>query len=274
MIIKTNKLIMTSRIVLFLSIIFMLSSCKAKHDLAYFEDIKDIQSGILKTPEYTTLLEAENELIITVTSTVPAASAMFNLPYTNVSTSGTTALSTVPNVKTYMVDNKGNIDFPVLGTIHVAGMTVYELKEYLERRISEHVKDAIVSVSMQGYKITVLGEVAKPQTIYTAADRYSILNALGDCGDLTEYGKRDNILVMRRTADNQIEYGRIDLHNSNMTQSPYFWLKHNDVVVVEPNKVKQENSKYNQYTGYKLSVISTIVGAASVVASVIALTVK
>ena len=79
---------------------------------------------------------------------------------------------------------------------------------------------------------------------------------------------------MRRTADNQIEYGRIDLQNSNMTQSPYFWLKHNDVVVVEPNKVKQENSKYNQYSGYKLSVISAIVGAASVIASVIALTVK
>ena len=265
---------MTTRIGLFVSIVFMLASCKTKHDLAYFKDIKGVQSGTLTTAEYTTRLEPENELIITVSSSVPAASAMFNLPYTNVATVGTTALSTTPNVKTYSVDNKGDIDFPILGTIHVAGMTVYELKEYLEKRISEHVKDAIVSVSMQGYKITVLGEVGKPQTIYTAADRYSILNALGDCGDLTEYGKRDNILVMRCTADNQIEYGRLDLHNTNITQSPYFWLKHNDVVVVEPNEVKQDNSKYNQNDGYKLSVISTIVGTVSVVASVIALAVK
>lgn len=265
---------MTTRIVLFLSIIFMLASCKTKHDLAYFEDIKDVQSGMLTTQEYTALLEPENELIITVTSSVPAASAMFNLPYTNVAYAGTVTPPSTPSVKTYLVDNKGDIDFPVLGTIHVAGMTVYELKEYLEKRISEHVKDAIVTVSFTGYKITMLGEVKNPHTFYTAADRYSILDALGACGDLTEYGKRDNILVMRRTADNQIEYGRLDLHSSNITQSPYFWLKHNDVIVVEPNNIMQDNSKYSQNKGYNLSVISTIVSAASVVASVIALTVK
>ena len=266
---------MKSHIVLFLSLVFVLASCKTTHDLSYFEDIKNIQSGTLTTQEYTTRLEPENELIITVTSTVPEASAMFNLPYTNVATKGTTVLNSAPNVKTYMVDSKGNIDFPVIGTIHVAGMTVYELKDSLEKRIGDYVKDAIVSVTLLGYKITVLGEVNAPKTVYTSADRYSILNALGDCGDLTEYGKRDNVLVMRRTADNQIEYGRIDLRNSNFTQSPYFWLKHNDVIVVEPNEVKQDNSKYNQNDGYKLSVIGTVVSVTSVIASlVIALTVK
>ena len=91
---------------------------------------------------------------------------------------------------------------------------------------------------------------------------------------MTDYGKRDNVMIMRRTADNKIEYGRLDLHSSNITQSPYFWLKNNDVVIIEPNSVKQDNSKYNQNNGFKLSVISTVVGAVSVIASMVALIVK
>lgn len=252
-----------------------LSSCKTKHDLAYFEDLSASQSGTLATSNYTYRLEPENELIITVTSSVPAASAQFNLPYTNPATVGTIQTNTTPQVKTYEIDNKGNIDFPVLGTIHVAGMTTYELKAYLEKRISEYVKDPIVSVTMRGYSITVIGEVGSPRTIITSADRYSILNALGDCGDLTDYAKRDNIMVMRRTADGQIEYGRLNLHSSDITKSPYFWLKNNDVVVVEPNDIKQDNSKYNQNSAYKLSVVSTIVGiSASIISLVIALAIK
>lgn len=268
-----NKTVVTKIIILtFLSII---TSCRAKHDLTYFEDIKESQSGILSTPQYTYRLEPENELIITVTSSVPAASAQFNLPYTNPATSGSTQTNTTPQLKTYVIDNKGDIDFPVLGTIHVSGMTTYEVKEYLEKRISEYVKDPIISVELLGYKITVLGEVGAPKTIVTSADRYNILNALGACGDLTDYGKRDNILVMRRTDNGQIEYGRLDLHNSNITQSPYFWLKNNDVVIVEPNNIKQDNSKYNTNNAYKLSVISTIVGiSASIVSLIIALAIK
>lgn len=258
-----------------IALLMALSSCKTKHDLAYFDDLKDSQSGTLNTTQYTNRLEPENELIITVTSAVPEASAMFNLPYTNVAPAGTTEVSAAPQIKTYEIDNKGDIDFPVFGTIHVAGMTTYELKDYLEKRISEYVKDPIVSVTMRGYKITVIGEVGSPHTIITTADRYSILNALGECGDLTDFGKRDNILVMRQNADGQIEYGRLDLHNSNVTQSPYFWLKNNDVVVVEPNDIKQENSKYNQHNAYKLSVVSTIVGiSASIISLVIALAIK
>lgn len=261
--------------ILTLLLISLLASCKTKHDLSYFDDLKTSQSGNLSTTDYTYRLEPENELIITVTSSVPQASIMFNLPYTNVATLGTTETTSAPQVKTYEIDNKGDIDFPVLGTIHVAGMTTYELKSYLEKRISEYVKDPIVSVHLQGYKVTVIGEVGNPHTIYTAADRYSILNALGDCGDLTEYGKRENILVMRRTTDGKIEYGRLDLRNSNITQSPYFWLKNNDVVVVEPNDIKQDNSKYNQNNAYKLSVVSTIVGiSASIISLVIALAIK
>lgn len=250
-------------------------SCKTKHDLTYFEDLQTSTSGVLETSDYTYKLEPENELIITVNSSVPAASAMFNLPYINIAATGTVETNTTPQIKTYEIDNNGNIDFPILGTIHVAGMTTYELKAFIEKRISEYIKDPIVSVTQRGYKISVIGEVGSPKTIYTSADRFSILNALAECGDLTDYAKRDNIMIMRRTADGNIEYGRLNLHDSNITKSPYFWLKNNDVIIVDPNNIKQDNSKYNQNNAYKLSVVSTIVGiSASIVSLIIALSIK
>ena len=252
-----------------------LSSCKTPHDLSYFEDLQNSMSGVIETSDYTYRLEPENDLVITVTSTDPEASAMFNPPYLNPATPGTTNISSTPQLKAYEIDNNGDIDFPVLGTIHVAGMTTYELKDYLIKRISAYVKDPIVTVSLSGYKITVIGEVGAPHTIITRADRYSILNALADCGDLTDYAKRDNILVMRRTADGNFEYGRLDMHNSDIAKSPFFWLKNNDIVIVDPNNIKQDNSKYNSNNAYKLSVVSTIVGiSASIVSLVIALAIK
>lgn len=262
---------------LFLAIITILSvsSCKTKHDLTYFEDLINSQSGVLQTNDYTYRLEPENNLIITVNSSVPSATGIFHLPHVNPASPGSTNTNTSPQIQTYKIDQKGDIDFPVLGTIHVAGMTVHELKDYLEKRIATYVKDAIVTVSLSGYRITVIGEVGAPKTFASSSDRFSILNALAECGDLTDYARRDNILVMRRLPDNNIEYGRLDLHSSDITKSPYFWLKNNDIIIVEPNAIKQENSKYNANNAYKLSVISTITGiSASIISLIIAFAVK
>ncbi len=254
------------------AIIFLtlfITSCSTKRDLSFFQDLADSQSGTLPTLAYTNTISPENDLIITVSSNVPEATADFNLPYVNPAVPGSREVSRQPQLKPYSVDNEGNIDFPKLGTIHVAGMTTYELKEYLEKEISKYVKDPIVSVSLSGYRIVVMGEVKSPKTIITSADRFSVLDALAEAGDLTDYALRDNILVLRRTADNQIEYHRINLHDSKITQEPCFWLKNNDIVLVSPNQIKEDNSKYNQNNAYKLSVISTIVGMSSAIISLI-----
>lgn len=253
-----------------------LCSCKTQHDLAYFQNLQSTETGSFATTDYTYQIEPENELIITVKSSVPEATQQFNLPYTNPARIGSKDVSSATmQQQTYEVDNKGDIDFPVLGKIHVEGLTTYQLKDELERRISEYVKDPIVTVTLMGYRISVIGEVRSPHTINTRADRYSILNALADCGDMTEYAKRDRILVMRRNDSGKFDYAYLDLHSSDIAQSPYFWLKNNDVVIIEPNKIRQDNAKYNQNNGYKLSVLSTIISTVSVIASlVIALTVK
>lgn len=258
-----------------LALILIFPACSSqKPDLAYFQDLTTTQ-GEISTVAHTATIEPESHLVIVVNSDEPEATVEFNQPYINPVTPGVTSSNLTPTMMEYVVDNKGNIDFPKLGTIHVAGMTTYELKEYLIKRISEYVKNPVVSVTLQGYRIVVMGEVRSPRTIETSADRFSILDALAAAGDLTEYAVRDNIILMRRTADNRIEYHRINLHDSSVVSSPYFWLQNNDVVLVSPNHIKEANSKYNTNNAYKLSVISTCVGMATAVISlVIALCIK
>ena len=154
-------------------------------------------------------------------------------------------------------------------------MTTYQLKDYLTKRISEYVNNPTVTVTMSGYRVVVMGEVKSPQVIQTDADRFSILDALAEAGDLTDYALRDNVLVLRRGQNGQIEYAHINLQSSDITKNPCFWLKNNDVVLVSPNNIKEDNSRYNQNNAYKLSVISTIVGMSSAIISlVIALAVR
>lgn len=255
-------------------IIFFSACSSQKRDLAYFQDLTNTQ-GTLPTIAHTTTIEPENRLVIVVNSEVPEATAEFNQPYVNAVAPGVTTANLTAAMQEYVVDNQGDIDFPKLGKIHVAGMTTYELKDYLIKRISEYVKNPMVTVTLQGYRIVVMGEVRAPQTIVTSADRFSILDALAAAGDLTEYALRDNIIVMRRTADNQIEYHKVNLHDSSLISSPYFWLQNNDVILVAPNHIKEANSKYNTNNAYKLSVISTCVGMATgIISLIIALCIK
>ena len=148
------------------------------------------------------------------------------------------------------------------------------MEEIIRARVSANVKDPFVRVELLGFNIDVMGEVKNPQRIYVNSERYTLLDALSAAGDLTEYGERSNVLVIREE-DGKQTYHRLNLADSNIFSSPYFYLHQNDVIYVEPNQIRIDNSKYNQNNAYKLSVISTIVSASSVVASlIIALAVK
>ncbi len=263
------------------------TSCRTKQDLSYFDDIRYSTSGNIRLSDYSIKIEPEDELMITVSSEVPAATAQYNLPLSNPTAQNSLSSTTLSlnqgesqspsslRQPTYIVDKKGNIDFPVLGSIHVAGMTTSELKEYLKGAISRDVIDPHVRVALINFKVNVLGEVTTPQILTVPGERFTIMEALAACGDLTPYGQRDNVIVMREQSDGTVAYQRLNLHDSSIISSPYYYLKQNDVVYVEPNEIKQNNSKYDQQNGYKLSVISTIVSACSVIASlVIALVVK
>lgn len=253
----------------------MFASCSSSRTvLPYFTDISEVSEGSFAVADYAPEIKPDDELLITVSSVTPEATAIYNLPLSNPATSTELFKTSTPQQQTYIVDTKGDITFPVLGRLHVAGMTIEQLQEDLTRRISADVEDPHVMVAMTNFRVVVAGEVKEPHSIAVTRNRYSILDALSDAGDLTEYGERSNVLLVREE-NGQRKFVHLDLNSSDLLASPYFYLRQNDYIYVEPNKVRQANSKYNQNNAFKLTVISTIVSATSVIASlVIALTVK
>ena len=260
------------------AVLLMCASCGSTKEvptLAYFQNLKD---SVGKLPDnvsnYKIKIQPDDELIITITSTSPEATAMYNLPLGNPSLKGNINASQSPRIQTHIVDRNGMIQLPVLGEIQAAGLSTKELEAVIKNRVSEHVKDPFVRVEMINFTVNVMGEVRAPQRIVVGKERFSVLDALAAAGDLTEYGKRDNVLVIR-TENGKSTYHRLNLTDGSIYASPYFYLQQNDVVYVEPNDIKIDNSKYNQFSAFKLSQLSTIVSLASVVASlVIALSVK
>ncbi len=177
-----------------LAIVFSLAmfSCStSRSPLTYFENIKTQQDGEIPAPSsYQIKIVPDDELLITVTSLIPEATAEYNLPLSNPAKNGSLLEVTQPKQQTYLVDKTGDIDFPRLGTIHVAGMTTAELQNLLAKKISVDVEDPVVKVSLINFRINVLGEVRNPGTIGVNRERFSILDALGAAGDLTEYAER------------------------------------------------------------------------------------
>ena len=254
----------------------VLSSCETIYTtkLPYFEDIDSTQVAEMAEKDFSIKIIPDDELLIAVTTTMPAASSIYNMPMSNPATRDDVVTVSQPQHQTYIVDANGDIQFPVLGKLHVAGMTTLELKEELTKQISKNVSKPTVRVQLVNFRVNVLGEVKKPGAITVKKERFSILDALAEAGDLTEYGERDNVLLIREENGKQI-YKRFNLNNSEILTSPYFYLKQNDVIYVEPNEIRQENAMYNQNNSYKISVVSTIVSATSVIVSlIIALAVK
>lgn len=258
-----------------MAFVVAMSSCSSyKTSLPYFEDIRDSISGEFIQGDYGIKIIPDDELLITVTSMVPSATAMYNLTLSNPAVREQLLSISQPQQQTYIVDANGDVQFPVLGKLHVAGLSTQELTKELEARISKDVENPIVRVQLVNFRINVLGEVKKPGAISVNKERYSILDALADAGDLTEYGERSNVLLIREVDGKRI-FQRMNLNSSTLLTSPYFYLQQNDVVYVEPNEIRRENAKYNQNNSYKISVVSTIVSACSVIASlIIALVVK
>lgn len=251
----------------FCTVLLILGACtSSKTSLPYFEDIKTTKTGVIPSSDYAIKIIPDDELMITVTSLVPEATLEYNLPLINPATSTTLLTTTQPRTLTYRVDKAGDIKFPRLGTIHVAGLTTEQLTNLLTKRISEDVEDPYVKVELANFRVNVLGEVKNPGAYDVTRERYTVLDALADAGDLTEYGERNNVLIIRETDGERVFY-HADLNRSDLLSQPYFYLQQNDVVYVEPNAIRKDVATYNQNNSFKVQVVSAIVSACSVVAS-------
>ncbi|MDE6642863.1 MAG: polysaccharide biosynthesis/export family protein [Muribaculaceae bacterium] len=262
------------RIGYLLVIAILMSACStSRSSLTYFEDI-DSRIAEFQIDTANLIIAPHDELMISVTSFVPEATAQYNLPPTNLSTSENTQISTTYAMSTYIVNTHGYIDIPSVGPLKVEGLTTNQLTDTLVAIISNEVVDPNVRVQLVNFSVNVIGEVKNPGRFKVNNQRISILDAIAMAGDLTEYGQRDGILLIRES-DGKRAVHKLNLNSAEILNSPYFYLQQNDVVYIEPNKIRKDNSKYNQNNAFKLSVTSTIVSVVSVIASlVIALTVK
>jgi polysaccharide export outer membrane protein len=244
---------------LFLSVYFF--SCGTQQKLpGYIENASDTSSKeVLKIPD---LIIQKNDLLsiqVYSLSTLPGVSdAMYNLPC-NSSGSG----QATSNACGFMVDINGNIEFPRLGIIHAEGLTKLELASQIKKRLTEPVELLVspnVIIRFLNYKITVLGEVARPGTVIVPGERITILEAIGLSGDITPFGRKNTVKVIREI-NNKREIGTIDLSSKTLFESPYYNLIQNDIVMVEPSKQKLKSTDQaliQQKVGFAISIISSI----------------
>ncbi|NCD72409.1 polysaccharide biosynthesis/export family protein [Mucilaginibacter agri] len=160
----------------------------------------------------------------------------------------------------YLVDKNGDVEVPVLGKLHLAGLTITQSKDKVREAASKSFKNPIVDVRFSNFKVTVIGEVNHPASYVIPNERVSLLDAIGYAGDMTVYGKRNNVLLMRRTADGKNLAMRLDITKKETINSPYFYLKQNDVIYVEPRRNRQTHDTENNVLKY-ITVAATVITA-------------
>ncbi len=242
--------------ILFLIIICSLSSCATRSDIVYFQDevltdrVKNFKS------DFEIRFKPDDLLTISVSALDPAVAAPFNLPAVATSTSVDAAQGAL-RIQTYLIDQRGNIEFPELGTLQIGGLTRTEANEMLKEKLSVYIKNPIVNIRLANFTISVLGEVTRPGTFTIQDERISLLEAIGLAGDLTIYGQRENVFLIREI-DGQKRFAKFDLTSINVLSSPNFYLTQNDVIYVEPNKAKVRSSTFTQNNGVLISAIGTL----------------
>ncbi|MBQ7423273.1 MAG: polysaccharide export protein [Prevotella sp.] len=253
------------------TMILMLGSCASTKKVAYFQNINEVSLEGSKGL-FDAKIMPKDMLTITVSTTDPKAATPFNLTISGtLAVTGT--LSTGANsLQTYLVDNDGEILYPVIGKINVSGMTVRQCEEFITAKIKPYLSSSenpVVTVRMSSYRVSVIGEVTRPGVISVASEKMSVLEALAQAGDLTIYGKRDNVMLIREDATGQKSVHILDLNDANIINSPYYYLQQNDIIYVEPNKVKAQNASVGQVTTLTMSAIGVLVSVASLMVNIL-----
>lgn len=254
--------------------VVMLASCANVKDIAYFQD-KAIDHPEEIDKHGGIVIQPKDMISIVVSSRNPELSTMFNLPVVSYQAGSEIVTSAAQQrLMGYVVDNDGYIDFPVLGEINVGGMTRWELSEYIKNTLLEkgYLNDAVVTVEFMNFKVSVLGEVNKPGTYTIEGDKVTVLQALSLAGDLTIFGKRNNVTVIREMDGERIFYN-VDLCSVDMFKSPAYNLLQNDIVYVEPSEIKARQSTLDdkglRMTTIMISSGSLLVSVATLVATLI-----
>lgn len=251
------------RVTVCLFIMTLLTSCVSNKKIAYFQDIQTVNQAELENAAKFTepVIQTDDILSINVFTLNPQSGAIINQASSTpvLGGSANTAVA-ASQVTGFLVDKNGDIELSLVGKIKVAGLTTYEARELVREKVSAFYQKPNVQLRFANFKVSVLGEVSAPSTYTLPNEKVTIMDALSLAGDLTIYGKRDNILIVRDN-NGKKEYARLNLNSSEIFNSPFYYLKQNDVVYVEPNKrkVSASNTAQIQTISVIASVLSVIV---------------
>lgn len=257
-----------------MAVLMFLASCRTAYNFTYFKDVSDTASyySITDTGYKELIIKPDDILLINISSPNAEANSFFVTPGNSgnasvgnsniVALNQTSSQPTAPN--TYLVNKEGKIDFPLIGTVVVKGLTTMQAKEVIRNKVAVYLKNPIVSVRVQNFKLTVLGEVNRPANYIVANERVSVLDALGMAGDLTIFGRRENVLLIREKEGRKV-LTRLNLNSSDIFKSPYYYLQQNDILYVEPNKAKAATTDMAQVR--KISIFTAFATLATVIIS-------
>ena len=231
----------------FLLSVFLIASfasCISIKKVAYFNDVKD-SALIASKSGLEPVIQKKDILSISVSSLSKEATVLFNMP--NLPITPTQSTNNTPQTAGYLVSQDGTIKFPILGNIPAAGLSQKQLENNITQLLIDKklLFDPIVTARFLNFRVTVLGEVNRPGVVYVPSEQISILEAIGDAGDLTIYGLRDNVILVRQEGDEKL-VKRLNLNSSQILTSPYFFLRSNDVIYVEPGKAKAASRSLSQ----------------------------
>lgn len=260
-----------SSIAIVAAALMVMSSCGSSKDVAYFQNSDTVDLSASQVL-YDARIMPKDQLTITVSATNDVAAVPFNMtvptPYTvNARSSYSQAM-----LQTYLVDNEGKINFPIVGELHVGGLTKSEAENMIRAKIMPYMSEAenpIVTVRMTGYQISVIGEVSRPGTFTVSREKITVLEALAQAGDLTIYGVRNNVQLIREDSEGRKSIHFLNLNDANLINSPYYYMQQNDVLYVTPNKVKAQNSSVGSMTTLWFSATSILISLTSLLYNIL-----
>ncbi|WP_394758945.1 polysaccharide biosynthesis/export family protein [Flavobacterium sp.] len=220
--------------------LLLITACANKRQIAYYQNLDQIANQE-NANGFESKIQPDDLLMIVVSAPDPEAAAPFNLEIISVPTAIGQTTQGQRQQQLYLVDANGLIQFPVLGEIKTGGQTKSEVINVIKGKLKKYINDAIVNMRIVNFKVTVQGEVAKPGIFTIASERITLPEALSLAGDLTIYGKRNNIILVREV-NNKKTFNRIDITKADFINSPYYYLSQNDLLYVEPNKAKSNTS--------------------------------
>lgn len=268
---KPNEKMKIRKVVCMLTLSTLLvSGCTSYKKVPYLQNAQAIEVAAGEIPLYDAKIMPKDLLTITVSTTDPQASVPFNLTVQSAVSQASNSLTTQPSLQQYLVNNEGEIDFPVLGRLKISGLTKNECEALIREKLIPYLKETpIVNVRMVNYKISVLGEVKSPGTFTVSNEKVNVLEALAMAGDMTVYGVRDNVKLVRENANGERIIQTLNLNDANLIRSPYFYLQQNDILYVSPNKTVARNSDIGNSTTLWISATSILVSIASLLVTIL-----